>query len=199
MSILYTIGHSTHTIPRFIELLQMHTIGAVADVRSSPYSRYNPQFNRELLQQSLQAAYIEYVFLGKELGARSIDSSCYIEGQVQFDRVAKSTLFKAGLERLRKGMDSFRIALLCAEKDPITCHRMILVCRNLAAGGMRISHILEDGSLQDNAEAEHRLMQLFNIQENDLFASEQELIQQAYDRQGKKIAYTEKSEETRDE
>jgi uncharacterized protein (DUF488 family) len=177
----------------------MHTISAVADVRSSPYSRYNPQFNRETLLQSLQRATIEYVFLGKELGARSTDSSCYIDGQVQFDRVARSAIFQTGLDRLRRGMASFRIALLCAEKDPIACHRMILVCRNLSADGMRISHILEDGTLQDNAIAEQRLMQLFNIQENDLFASEQELIQRAYDCQGKKIAYTEKTTEKPDE
>lgn len=192
MSELYTIGHSTHTVQRLIELLSMHTISAVGDVRSSPYSRYNPQFNREPLQNALREAEIEYVFLGKELGARSTDSNCYIDGQVQFDLVAESELFHKGLERLRAGMDSFRVALLCAEKDPVTCHRMILVCRNLRSGGMNIQHILEDGSLEDNRDAERRLMRERNIKENDLFDSEEELIQRAYDIQGKKIAFTEK-------
>jgi uncharacterized protein (DUF488 family) len=195
MSVLYTIGHSTHTVQRLIELLSMHTISAVGDVRSSPYSRYNPQFNRELLQNALREAEIEYVFLGKELGARSLDSSCYVDGQVQFDLVAESELFHKGLVRLRAGMDSFRIALLCAEKDPITCHRMILVCRNLRSSGMSIQHILEDGSLEDNRDAERRLMRERNIKENDLFDSEEELIQRAYDIQGKKIAFTEKLDE----
>ncbi len=191
MSILYTIGHSTHTVQRLIELLSMHTISAVADVRSAPYSSYNPQFNREPLQNALREAEIEYVFLGKELGARSLDSNCYVEGQVQFDLVAESELFRKGLERLRAGMDSFCIALLCAEKDPITCHRMILVCRNLRPSGMSIQHILEDGSLEDNRDTERRLMHELNIKENDLFDSEEELIQRAYDIRGKKIAYTE--------
>ena len=195
MSILYTIGHSTHTIQRLIELLSMHTISAVGDVRSSPYSRYNPQFNREVLQNALREAEIEYVFLGKELGARSPDRKCYVEGQVQFDLVAESELFRKGLERLRAGMDSFCIALLCAEKDPITCHRMILVCRNLRSSGMSIQHILEDGSLEDNRDAERRLMHELKIQENDLFDSEEELIQRAYTIQGNKIAYTETSDE----
>jgi len=191
MSILYTIGHSTHTVQRLIELLSMHTISAVGDVRSSPYSRYNPQFNREVLQNALREAEIEYVFLGKELGARSPDRNCYVEGQVQFDLVAESELFHKGLERLRTGMDSFCIALLCAEKDPITCHRMILVCRNLRSSGINIQHILEDGSLEDNRDAERRLMREHKIQENDLFDSEEELIRRAYDIRGKKIAYTE--------
>ncbi len=195
MSVLYTIGHSTHTVQRLIELLSMHTISAVADVRSSPYSRFNPQFNRETLQHALREAEIEYVFLGKELGARSIDSSCYIDGQVQYDLVAESTIFRSGLDRLRKGMDTFRIALLCAEKDPIACHRMILVCRNIRCDGITIQHIREDGSLEDNHEAERRLMQILNIQENDLFDSEEDLIQRAYTIQGKKIAYTETSDE----
>ncbi len=195
MSMLYTIGHSTHTVQRLIELLSMHTISAVGDVRSSPYSSYNPQFNREPLQNALREAEIEYVFLGRELGARSPDNDCYIEGQVQFDLVAESELFHKGLERLNTGMDSFRIALLCAEKDPITCHRMILVCRNLQSSGMRIQHILEDGSLEDNKDAERRLMRELKIQENDLFDSEEELIRRAYTLQGKKIAYTEKPDE----
>ncbi len=195
MSMLYTIGHSTHTVQRLIELLSMHTISAVGDVRSSPYSSYNPQFNREPLQNVLREAEIEYVFLGRELGARSPDSGCYIEGQVQFDLVAESELFHKGLERLNTGMDSFRIALLCAEKDPTTCHRMILICRNLQSGGMRIQHILEDGSLEDNRDAERRLMRELKIQENDLFDSEEELIRRAYTLQGKKIAYKEKPDE----
>ena len=195
MSVLYTIGHSTHTVPRLIELLSMHTVSAVADVRSSPYSRYTPQFNREPLQNELRAAGLEYVFLGKELGARSSDKSCYVKGQVQFDLVAESTIFRSGLERLCMGRESFLVSLLCAEKDPIACHRMILICRNLRPWGITIKHILEDGSLEDNKDAERRLMRELHIQDNDLFASDEELIQRAYDIQGKKIAYTEESNE----
>jgi uncharacterized protein (DUF488 family) len=195
MSILYTIGHSTHSVQKLIDLLSMHRVSAVADVRSSPYSRYNPQFNSEPLQHALRAADIEYVFLGKELGARPADRRCYIDGQVQLGLVAQSEFFCAGLERLRQGMESYTIALLCAEKDPIACHRMILVCRSLRSGGLGIRHILEDGALEDNSSAERRLMRELHIQDNDLFASDEELILRAYDMQGKKIAFMEKSDE----
>lgn len=195
MSIVYTIGHSTHSIQKCIDLLSMHRVSAVADVRSSPYSTYNPQFNSEPFQQALRAAEIEYVFLGRELGARPADRRCYAEGRVRFDLVAQSELFRTGLQRLRMGMESYTIALLCAEKDPVTCHRMILVCRNLRSDGMHIRHILEDGSLENNTDAERRLMQELHIQDNDLFASDEELIQRAYDVQGKKIAYREQTDE----
>jgi uncharacterized protein (DUF488 family) len=194
MDELFTLGHSTHSVERFLELLRMHRINAIADVRSSPYSRHTPQFNREALQAFLKDQGIAYVFLGKELGARGADPSSYIDGQVQFNLLAQTDQFKQGLDRLRKGTSSYRITLLCAEKDPIRCHRMILVCRNLRADFL-IQHILEDGKLEQNDQAERRLMRELRIPETDLFASEQELIDRAYDLQGKRIAYVEKSGE----
>lgn len=195
MNTLYTIGHSTHSTEQLLHLLSIHDISAVADVRSSPFSRYNPQFNREDLQKALRDAGIEYVFLGKELGARSEDPTCYADGKLQFDRLAQTEAFRSGVARLRRGMESYRVALLCAEKDPITCHRMILVCRNIRQDGSKIDHILEDGSVEDNAHAERRIMQSLGIQENNLFATPEELIEIAYDMQGKKIAYEEKKDE----
>ena len=194
MDELFTLGHSTHSIEGFLELLRMHRINAIADVRSSPYSRHTPQFNREPLQAFLKDHGIAYVFLGKELGARGGDSSSYLDGQVQFNLLAQTGLFKEGLDRLRKGASSHRIGLLCAEKDPIRCHRMILVCRNLRADLM-IQHIQEDGKLERNDQAERRLMGELRIPESDLFASAEELIDRAYDLQGKRIAYMEKSGE----
>ena len=194
MDELFTIGHSTHSVEGFLELLRMHRINAIADVRSSPYSRHTPQFNRELLQAFLKDQGIAYVFLGKELGARGGDPSSYLDGQVQFNLLAQTGLFKKGLDRLRKGASFHRITLLCAEKDPIRCHRMILVCRHLRADLM-IQHIQEDGRLEQNDQAERRLMRELRIPESDLFASEQELIDRAYDLQGKRIAYVEKSGE----
>ncbi|MBD3242285.1 MAG: DUF488 family protein [Chitinivibrionales bacterium] len=191
MNELYTIGHSTHTIERLVELLRLHGIGAVGDVRSSPFSRFNPQFNREPLQQTLREAAIEYVFLGNELGARPRERSCYVDGKVQFTRVARLPSFARGLERLRVGMDTYRTTLLCAEKDPIGCHRMILVCRALRSGATKIRHILEDGTLEENDDTELRLMRELDIRENDLFASVDEQIERAYDQQASRIAYAE--------
>jgi uncharacterized protein (DUF488 family) len=194
MDDLYTIGHSTHTVERLFELLRMHGVSAVADVRSSPYSRYNSQFNREALQHALQAGGIEYVFLGGQLGARPTDTRCYADGKVQFDHIARSKAFAEGLALLRTGIESYRTALLCAEKDPIGCHRMILVCRALRGGDVRIRHILEDGELETNEHAERRLMQQLDVPETDLFATPEELIARAYDIQAGRIAYEEKGD-----
>jgi uncharacterized protein (DUF488 family) len=189
MNKLYTIGHSNHAIETFIELLKRHAITAVGDVRSSPYSAFNPQFNRENLQKSLKENGIAYVFLGQELGPRSEDPSCYVDGKVQYDRLAATEVFKRGTERLITGMKTYQIALMCAEKDPITCHRMILVCRALRSEPVEIHHILEDGTLERLGDAELRLLHALKMPQLRLFDKVEDLIQRAYDAQGRKIAY----------
>lgn len=189
MSTLFTIGHSNHSIERFIELLKMHGITAVGDVRSSPYSKFNPQFNRENLQEALKEKEIAYVFLGQELGPRSEDPSCYLDGKVQYDRLAATELFKRGMERLLKGSKIYRIAIMCAEKDPIMCHRMILVCRALRPEPLEILQILEDGTAESLCDSELRLLRSLKMPQLRLFDKVDDLIQRAYDAQGKKIAY----------
>jgi uncharacterized protein (DUF488 family) len=189
MKEIFTIGHSVHTSEGLIEFLMNNKIDALCDVRSSPYSRFTPQFNRELLKEDLQKTGIRYLYLGTELGPRSTDPDCYDNGKVHYGRLAARDIFQQGLQRLRQGMESYRIALLCAEKDPLACHRMILVCRHLRAKDVLIRHILEDGSLEDNRDTERRLMKLLKIDPADLFATEEEQIQRAYDLQGEKIAY----------
>src|SRR5580693_951112 len=128
---LFTIGHSTHSLEHFVNLLTKHVVQAVADVRSVPYSRRNSQFNRKPLMQHLQASGIAYVFLGKELGARSNNPACYVDRKVQYNYLAEEPEFREGIGRLEKGIDAFRVALMCAERDPLTCHRTLLVCRKL--------------------------------------------------------------------
>jgi len=189
---LFTIGHSTHTSERFVDLLRMHEITAVCDVRSDPYSKFNPQFNRETLQTELKRYGIAYVFLGKELGPRSDAPDCYVKGKVDYNRLSQTGLFQEGLGRVRQGMKSYRIALMCSEKDPIMCHRTILVCRHLRVKGMRIRHILDDGSIEENDLAIKRLMELLKLQERDLFHSPEEMIERAYDVQGDRIAFVKK-------
>ena len=189
MNKLYTVGHSNHEIHRLIELLKMHGITAVADVRSSPYSKFNPQYNREPLQKMLKESGVAYVFLGVELGPRSEDPSCYVDGKVQYARLALTESFRHGLDRLRTGMKTHRIALLCAEKDPVTCHRMILVCRALRGEPIEINHILEDGRIESLAESERRLLRELKMPQLRLFEKPEDLIQRAYDTQGDRIAY----------
>ncbi|MFO1429169.1 MAG: DUF488 domain-containing protein [Candidatus Competibacteraceae bacterium] len=120
---LYTIGHSNHEITAFIGLLQQHGITALGDVRSHPYSRYVPHYSREPLKATLANAGIAYVFLGKQLGARSDNPACYNKGRVQYDRLAQEESFSEGIMRVMHGMNRHCIALMCAEKDPIACHR----------------------------------------------------------------------------
>jgi len=187
---VFTIGHSTHRQEYFIGLLALHGITALYDVRSMPYSRLNPQFNREELKAVLTANGIEYCYLGKELGGRSDDPACYEDGQVQYDRLATTELFKYGLERVRSGMrQGFRIALMCAEKEPLECHRTILVARHLAALGLDVQHIHADGTLESHADALGRLERMLNLAEDNLFLSREELSADAYHRQAKRIAY----------
>jgi len=170
-------------------------VNALCDVRSSPYSRFTPQFNRESLKEELSKYGIRYIYLGAELGPRSTDPACYENGKVQYKRLAEKEGFQKGLSRLLKGMADYRIALMCAEKDPLTCHRMLLVCRNLHGNDIVIRHILDNGSLEDNRITEQRLMKLLKINTADLFSTEEELIQRAYDIQSEKIAYTREEEQ----
>ena len=186
---IYTIGHSNHPIERFISLLSAHEIQAVADVRSTPYSRFNPQFRRASLAASLSEAGIRYVFLGQELGARSQDPACYDGSRVSYAKLARSGPFRSGLERLISGQREYRIAILCAEKDPLDCHRTILVTRELERSGVPVSHILCDGTLEPNSQTLQRLVTEMALGESDLFADERELIEAAYDARAQKVAY----------
>jgi uncharacterized protein (DUF488 family) len=188
-NVVFTIGHSTHSLERFIALLKQHGIGALGDIRSRPYSRMNPQFNRENLKKSLQENGIAYIFLGQELGAQSNDASCYLGGKLQYDRLAQTDLFRQGLERVRVGMQGYRLALMCAEKEPLECHRTILVARGLEALQIKVEHILEDGGLESQNNALRRLLALLRLPEHDLFRSREDMIEEAYRIQGERIAY----------
>jgi len=187
---IFTIGHSNHLLDHFIALLHQHEITAVCDVRSKPYSRMNPQFNHEALQQALENHGIAYRFLGKELGARSDDETCYIDGTVQYSRLARTALFQAGLKRVQQGTkQNFKIALMCAEKEPLECHRSILVARHLAALGLNVEHIHPDGTLESHASALTRLALMLHLPEYDLFHTHEELIDEIYRQQEHRIAY----------
>jgi uncharacterized protein (DUF488 family) len=142
------------------------------------------------LKEEVAKHHILYLYLGTELGPRSADQACYENGKVQYKRLAEKDIFQQGLDRLRKGMEIYRIALMCAEKDPLMCHRMLLICRNLRGNDILIRHIMEDGSLEDNPHTEQRLLKLLKIDPADLFLTEEEQIQRAYDLQAEKVAYT---------
>lgn len=188
-SAAYTIGHSNHDIATFIGLLQQHGVTALGDVRSHPYSRYVPQYSQEALKTVLADAGIAYVFLGKELGARSNNPACYRQGKVQYDRLAREPIFAEGIERVTQGMQRYCIALMCSEKDPLDCHRALLVARKLFEMGIQIKHIHADGSLESHQAMESRLLAVCKLPEGDMFKSREEFISEGYLIQGERVAY----------
>jgi uncharacterized protein (DUF488 family) len=211
---LFTIGHSNHSIEAFIALLLQHGVTALADVRSHPYSRYLPHFNQTQLKTALLDVGIRYVFLGRELGARPSDPTCYVDGKALYERIASTELFSQGIQRILKGAETYTIALMCAEKDPITCHRAILVGQRLREFTLDINHILRNGNLETHQHLEERLLELHGLKQpesiepvqlslfKDLSLPAQSSIQystkdslkEAYKRQANQIAYVDKTE-----
>ena len=194
---IYTLGHSNQSFESFLFLLTSHKIGALADVRSHPYSRTNPQFNRDELERELKFHGITYVFLGKELGARTDDRSCYKGGRVQYDSLARTDLFREGLRRVQRGMRKYRIALMCAEAEPLVCHRAILISRYLRELAIDVKHILKGGQTEDHDVSMERLLDILNLRENLVFRSKADLILEAYRIQSQQIAYEVLDSETR--
>jgi uncharacterized protein (DUF488 family) len=188
---LLTIGHSNHSLAHFILLLRRHRITAVADVRSSPHSSRHPHFNQRPLAEALLAtAEIPYVFLGRQLGARPDDPECYTaDGRVSFDRLARTLSFRNGLRRVLKGLERYRIALLCAEQDPLECHRGILIAPRLRPEVSALWHIGPDGSLESHEQAETRLLQTLHLPTRALFHDPAEQLAEAYRRQEERIAW----------
>ena len=187
---IYTIGHSNHSLERFVELLIGAGINAVADVRSAPFSRYVPHFNRERIGPSLKLSKIVYVFLGDQLGARPDHTECYRDGRVDFELVATSEAFRLGLKRVYDGAREHRIALMCAEKDPVDCHRNILVARALQGKGAVIRHILADGRIEESSDTERRLLELTGLDQGDLFSdTSMDPVSTAYQLRGREIAH----------
>src|ERR671922_582109 len=157
---IYTIGHSNHAALRFIDLLQGAKVDCVVDVRSTPFSRRNPQVSQKALAASLKDAGIEYWFLGDALGARPKDTDCWENGKVSYARIAASVAFQEAIHGLIDESHAKRIALMCAEKEPLDCHRTILVGRALAQRGAELCHILTDGRIEPHAETEQRLLRV---------------------------------------
>ena len=189
-----TIGHSTHSAAAFIDLLQSHGVTALADVRAAPYSRFNPQFNRETLAGSLDAHGIAYVFLGRELGGRSEDPAVYDEGRISYERLGRTRSFREGLDRVAKGATGYRIALMCAEREPLECHRCLLVAPALETQGISVNHIRSDGGLEPHRDAMRRLLAMHGLQDSiedqPLFSrSLAERVAEAISWQARRFAY----------
>jgi uncharacterized protein (DUF488 family) len=190
LTAIFTIGHSTHRIEDFLDLLAKRDIAAVADVRSAPYSKHIPHFNRETFRRSLETCGVHYVFMGNELGGRGSNESMRDDqGRVRYTRIAESTAFGEGIERIIAGSDRMNIALMCTEKDPLHCHRGILVSRQLVAHGAIVQHIHADGRIEAHRDAEARLCHIVGLHEPDMFRTDAQILAEAYERQEARIAH----------
>jgi uncharacterized protein (DUF488 family) len=146
---IFSIGHSNQSIEAFLTLLQQHQIQVLVDVRSSPYSRFVPQFNSTPLAVAVRQVGIKYLFMGKELGGRPDGAEFYdADGHVLYNRVAEASFFLDGINRLKKGGSTYRVAIMCSEEDPTVCHRHLLIGRVLTRQGVNLWHIRGDGHIQ---------------------------------------------------
>jgi uncharacterized protein (DUF488 family) len=165
---LYTIGHGNRPITLLLDLLEGYSIRYLADVRSRPYSRYNPQFNREALAASLGTRGITYVYLGDTLGGRPEDPSCYIDQKINYALVAEKEFYQQGIARLQTAYDrDIALAILCAESKPEDCHRARLIGETLVTRQIDVMHIDEHGGLQTHA----AVMQTLRKGLQDLFGN----------------------------
>jgi uncharacterized protein (DUF488 family) len=146
--VVWTVGHSNRPADELVELLRGQEIEVLADVRSQPYSRHNPQFRRENLRASVEQAGLRYAFLGTELGGRPPEPEFYdAKGHARYDLVVQTERFQAGLERLLTGAATYRVAIMCSEEDPSRCHRRLLVTRTLTGRGVEVRHLRGNGSV----------------------------------------------------
>ena len=193
-----SVGHSNHELPHFLELLHGAGVEAVADVRSSPFSQRYPQFNQSELEQGLQSAGIVYVFLGDSLGGRPRQAHLYDdEGRVDYRQVRATDFFARGLERIARASAKYRIAMLCAEEDPLDCHRGLMIAPALVECGIVPGHLRGDGRVETTADLEDRL--LAATDQDGLFAladeDRREALEHAYVLMARKKAFRLRSDE----
>ncbi len=150
---VYSIGHSNHSLETFLGLLDTHQIEVLVDVRSRPYSKYTPHFSAAELKTAITKHGLKYLFMGKELGGRPDGPEYYdATNRVIYARVAEADFFEEGVARLEKGLEKFRVAIMCSEENPLGCHRHLLISRVLTGRGIEVQHIRADGSVQNEAD-----------------------------------------------
>lgn len=188
MTVIHTIGHSNHEFDDFLELLRLHGVTAIADVRSHPLSRRFPQYNKTEIKSRLRGTGIRYVFLGEALGARPSDVTCYVKGVVDFNKIRATKLFSDAIASLRRGAQDYRICLMCAERDPSDCHRTWLVAQTLHDAGATIRHILADG-LALSHDALLRRAAGVDSGTSSLFGDDAEVLTATARRESARVAY----------
>jgi uncharacterized protein (DUF488 family) len=188
-----TVGHSTLSYEQFLSLIRSAGVTAIADVRSAPYSRHFPHFNREALRDELKADGVAYVFLGDELGGRPKESAYFCEGVADYEKMATAPAFASGIKRVKEGVEKYRIALMCSEHSPLDCHRCLLVGRALHEQGISVGHITTAGTVRGQTEIEDDLRTMAgDVQDQvDFFVSPSDRLAEAYRLRSRRVAYAE--------
>jgi uncharacterized protein (DUF488 family) len=186
---LFSIGHSNIAAARFIALLRDAGVGAVADVRSTPFSRRFPWFSGKNLAATLAQHGMTYLAYGDALGGRPRDAALYCDGVADYEAMARSAEFQIGLDRLLADAARARVCLMCAEREPLDCHRCLLVARSLAERGLTIGHILHDGTVEPHAATEQRLLALTGTSDDLFVTGQNERLAAAYRRRARTAAY----------
>lgn len=196
---IYTIGHSNYSMERFLDMLRHYNINTVVDIRGTPYSKYNVQYDKEKLQETLRSEGFIYIYMAKEFAAKRGNKQSYNgEGYSNFEEVVKEKDFLSGIERLKVGCSKgYRIALLGAMQSPIRCHRCILLGRELIKAGFELRHILDDYSLATQEDMEKELLDKYFPNRNQLTIdellgesmTEEEMINEGYRLANRKIGY----------
>jgi uncharacterized protein (DUF488 family) len=185
---LFTIGHSNTPIARFEQLLQENAVTAVVDVRTTPSSGRYPWFSQAPLRNRLAKTGIDYVFEGAALGGRPRDRKLIRDGVADYEAMAATPQFRAGIDRVVEKMNEARVCLMCAEREPLDCHRCLLVGRALAEGGLRVGHILADGNVEPHRATEERLLSM--TAEPDLFTTDMAAwLAAAYRKRARAVAF----------
>lgn len=170
-STLYTIGHGNKETGRFLEELRSFGIEYLADIRTKPYSKWNPCYNQETLRATIEAAGIRYVYMGDAIGGLPDDATCYTDGHIDYGKLREKDYFVKGLQRLvNANSKGVRLALMCSESDPSMCHRSKLVGEELMRAGIEISHIVGKGKALSQRQVMATLTEGYGTK--DLFGNE---------------------------
>ncbi len=186
---LFSIGHSNIPAERFIGLLRHVGVNAIADVRSTPFSRRFPWFSGKNLAATLAQHGITYLVYGEALGGRPRNTALFRDGVADYEAMARQPDFQIGLDRLLADAARSRICLMCAEREPLDCHRCLLVARALAERGLAIGHILHDGTIEPHAATEQRLLALTGASDDLFVTGQDERLASAYRRRARAVAY----------
>ncbi|ASW43430.1 DUF488 family protein [Clostridium isatidis] len=167
---IYTIGHSNYSLERLIDMLKYFDINCVVDIRGTPYSKYNVQFDKESIRYSLTKAGFTYIYMAEEFAAKRPSKISYNEeGFSDFEKVVQEEAFKRGVERIKNGINKgYKIVLLGAMQDPIRCHRSILVGRELTKLGFNVKHILDDYTIQNQEYIDNRVLDKYFPDRNQI-------------------------------